>query len=434
MKKNLIWALMLSPLFSIAQSQGIAFEHGLSWQEVLQKAQRENKYVFVDCYATWCGPCKWMDKKVYPIDSVGVFMNQRYISVRIQMDTTPQDNEESRRWYAIAHTVEDKYHIGAYPAFLFFSPDGVVRHKDIGGKNITEFLSMVRAAMDPQQQYYTLLADYRSGKMNDTLMPVLADAARRVGQDSLSRHVCRDYMLHYLERLPEEQLWTRENILFVYRFSIFVYSTDKIFQLYYQRRNTIDSVVHDMHDGHFSDALINEILYRYDVEPQVGKALTTTVEPRWHYLEKGISKNYDLIYAKKNVIEGRIEYYKAKKNWKKYIKYFFRQQEMNGIDNWQASSPIMSITLNNRAYEVFQYDDNKRELKKALIWVDRVLAAEKTPDPQAMDTKANLLYKLGKRSEGLNLEERSHAISPGDKEIAANYEKMKNGLPTWSLE
>jgi hypothetical protein len=187
-----------------------------------------------------------------------------------------------------------------------------------------------------------------------------------------------------------------------------------------------------MHDGHFSDALINEILYRDEVKPKIDKALTTTAKPRWHYLEKAISKNYDVLYAKKYVLQGRVEYYKAKKSWKNYIKYFFRQQEINGIESWPGLSK--SFDLNNDAYEVFKYDDSKRELKKALAWVNRALAAASKPDPQTMDTKANLLYKLGKKSEGLTLEEQSHALSPRDREIAANYEKMKNGLPTWRLE
>lgn len=416
---------------SMAQDQGIVFEHGLSWEEVLQKAQKEKKYVFVDCYATWCGPCKRMDQNVYPIDSVGSFMNDRYISVKMQMDSTRQDNEEIRQWYAIARAFVERYHIGAYPTYLFFSPDGQALHKDMGGKNISDFLSMATAAMDPKQQYYTLLADYRSGKMAFALMPVLASAARRVGQDSLSKQLSSDYIHHYLETLSEQQVWTSENILFITQHSQVIDLEDKIFQLYYHSRMTIDSV---MHDEHFSNWLINYILYRDEVKPLVDKALTEIAnEPQWCHLEKAISKNYDLLYAKKNVLQGQIEYYKAKKRWKEYIKCFVWQQEMNGIEKWQPGLGT-SINLNNSAFEVFQYSKNKRELEKALSWVNSALAMTNSRYPQQMDTKANLLYKLGKKSDGLTLEEKSHSLSPRDKIIAANYEKMKSGLPTWFTE
>ena len=51
-----------------------------------------------------------------------------------------------------------------------------------------------------------------------------------------------------------------------------------------------------------------------------------------------------------------------------------------------------------------------------------------------LDTKANLLYKLGKKEEGLVLEEQAVALAPKDKDIQENYEKMKNGLPTWATD
>ena len=36
---------------------GVNFEH-LSFKEALDKARTENKLVFVDCYTSWCGPCR----------------------------------------------------------------------------------------------------------------------------------------------------------------------------------------------------------------------------------------------------------------------------------------------------------------------------------------------------------------------------------------
>ena len=62
-------------------AQGIKFEEGLSWEQVKQKAKTENKFIFVDCYATWCAPCKMMDKYVYQNDTVGEFVKDKFIYV-----------------------------------------------------------------------------------------------------------------------------------------------------------------------------------------------------------------------------------------------------------------------------------------------------------------------------------------------------------------
>jgi len=414
-------------------TKGISFEHNVSWQEVLQKAKKEKKYVFVDCYATWCGPCKMMDKKVYPVDSVGTLMNEKFISIKIQMDSAKQDNDETRQLYTTARYIDAKYHLVGYPSYLFFSPEGEAVHKDMGEKNIKDFLSMALAAMNPQLQYYTLLTNYRKGNNDYSLMPTLADAARRVGQDSMAGHVAHDYMNQFLATLAEEQLWTRENILFVNRYSEAVSIKDKIVQLYYRDMIKIDSV---MNEKRFSAGFINYILYRDEVRPQVERGLRMNSDPNWRRLERTIEKDYDAHYVKKDILAGQVKYYKEKKQWASYIKYYIREQEMNGIENLKPSVDN-SAALNNGAYEVFQYSTNKRELEKALSWVNQALTMVVSIPylkAQDMDTKANLLYKLGKKSEGLSLEEQSHTLFPRDKEIATNYEKMKSGLPTWPTE
>jgi len=68
MKKMLI-ILFLSPLFLFAQEVGIHFEHNTDWQKVKEKAKAEDKFIFVDCYTTWCGPCIWMADNVFPVHS-----------------------------------------------------------------------------------------------------------------------------------------------------------------------------------------------------------------------------------------------------------------------------------------------------------------------------------------------------------------------------
>ena len=49
---------------------GINFFEG-SWSDVLAEAKKQNKYIFLDTYAEWCSPCKWMEKNIFTKDSVG---------------------------------------------------------------------------------------------------------------------------------------------------------------------------------------------------------------------------------------------------------------------------------------------------------------------------------------------------------------------------
>jgi len=410
-------------------TKGVAFEHGLNWQGILQKAKMENKFVFVDCYASWCGPCKIMDKKVYANDSVGAFINDKFISVRIQMDTTQKDDADTRHWYSTADVLGQKYHIGEYPSYLFFSPDGRAVHKALGEMDSKDFLRMARAAMDENQQYYTLLTKYRNGEKNYTLMPVLVSMADNLGQDSILYQVARDYVCHYLTVLTEEKLWTRENIQFVYRYRDVVSYGDKMFQLYYQNRKMIDSA---MKEPGVANNLINYVIYRDEIEPSVEKSLRSKTEPNWRQLKKNIERSYGEYYAMNNVVHGRVEYYHSEKEWGEYVKYFIWQQEANGIESW-TNGRSNGFALNNNAYEVFQYGNRKWELRKALSWVNRSLSMAAKPYAFELDTKANILYKLGRKQEAMVLEEHCHELTQ-NKQIQTNYQKMKNGLPTWLSE
>ena len=56
--KNLIFILIfLSFSFTALCQGGVNFEQ-LTFDEALSKAKAENKLVFMDCYTTWCAPCK----------------------------------------------------------------------------------------------------------------------------------------------------------------------------------------------------------------------------------------------------------------------------------------------------------------------------------------------------------------------------------------
>lgn len=98
--------------------KGIEFFKG-TWSEALQKAAEENKYIFVDVYATWCGPCKQL-KKTFKDEEVGNYYNKNFINVAIDGETP-----EGRKFLY-------KYKIDSYPTLLIVDSNGNVKTKSIG--------------------------------------------------------------------------------------------------------------------------------------------------------------------------------------------------------------------------------------------------------------------------------------------------------------
>lgn len=56
-----------------------------SLEEALKKGADDKKLIFVDTYATWCAPCKVMDK-VFEENSVSKYFNDNFVNVKINMD------------------------------------------------------------------------------------------------------------------------------------------------------------------------------------------------------------------------------------------------------------------------------------------------------------------------------------------------------------
>jgi len=100
-------------------AQGIEFEEG-SWDEVLEKAKAEGKPIFVDAYAEWCGPCKWMSSEVFTVSAVGDFYNDNYIAYKFDMEKGEGVD------------FSEEYEVMAYPTLLFFSANGDLTHKAVG--------------------------------------------------------------------------------------------------------------------------------------------------------------------------------------------------------------------------------------------------------------------------------------------------------------
>ena len=110
-------------------------------RQVFQKAREENKLVFMDCYTSWCGPCKKMLKEVFSRKDIGEYMNTRFVNYKQDME-----QEEGKE-------LAGKYGVKVYPTFFILDAAGEVRHKMVGGMTAEEFLKQVQLGSGENSLY-----------------------------------------------------------------------------------------------------------------------------------------------------------------------------------------------------------------------------------------------------------------------------------------
>ncbi len=156
----LMLTLLLSRSELSAQGSEIEFKNEMTWNAIREKAKSLRKYIFLECYATWCVPCKLMDNETYSNIAVGQYFNEHFISARVQIDTSKNDDDLTKMWYEDANTIKKLYKVELVPSFLFFSPDGELVHRAMGYKDTMEIINIAKSALDSNHQYYALLKKY----------------------------------------------------------------------------------------------------------------------------------------------------------------------------------------------------------------------------------------------------------------------------------
>jgi len=151
---------LISVLFLISFSNAIYSQSeyvkfiNLTSKNALKKAKNDGKIVYIDCYTSWCGPCKWMDKNIFSNDSVANFYNSNFICLKIDM--------EKGEGFEFA----SKYKINTYPTSLYLSANGEMVFRTCGAKNSTTFIKDGQNALNPDTQLSNYSIKFKQRKLD----------------------------------------------------------------------------------------------------------------------------------------------------------------------------------------------------------------------------------------------------------------------------
>ncbi len=287
----------------------IQFTQG-SWKDILQKAKRENKPIFMDCYTVWCGPCKQMDAQVFTNPEVAAYFNEAFINVKFDMEKGE------------GIELKNRYGISAYPTFLYINPDGEVINRIVGSMPAQNFLEKSKSGMS-EKGLAAMQRRYVAGERSQTfLKDYISVLEASYLQKETEEAIGELFKTAEMSLLKTPEYWKL--------FDRYVKDPDtEVFKYVYKNRDEFAAI--------FNTQPVENKLYnvwsdgsRAFIKSEDGK---TTLDSKGfdQYLKRMKSesvKNYDLI-----AINAQIHNADKMDNWKEYFKLLEKKIKRYKIEN-----------------------------------------------------------------------------------------------------
>jgi thiol-disulfide isomerase/thioredoxin len=354
--KQLISSIFFTTCFTaISLAQGIEFFHG-AWSEALAKAKTEDKLIFVDAYASWCGPCKRMAAQTFTNEKAGTFYNANFICLKIDMEKA--ENAD----------FADKYPVSSYPTLFFIDATGKIVAKDLGFKEVDPLIEIGKKALGKMSNSVNYERQYQEGNRDPQFLFDYVKSLNRSGQASLK--VTNEYLN------TQKDLSTDFNLKFIHEGA--VEADSRVFDLLVKHRAAVS-------------ALVGEEAVKIKLLSACKNTLKKAIE----------FKNEALLTEAKSKIktavpdgavhfinEADMQYYAATKNIDAYIKAA-KTFEKTELKNNAARLHDLVITM------LRAFPEDPKILKQTEKWAKQ--AAEKSGMPEFYMTWADIYHRMGNK-------------------------------------
>lgn len=372
--KNIISGLFIFiTIFSFAQDE-IQFQE-IPFKDLIAKAKKENKIVFIDAYAVWCGPCKMMEKNVFNKKSVGDFFNKNFINARIDME-----KGEGRE-------IAQKFGVRSYPTYLFLNGDGELVSQNYGYMEEGMFLTMAQDINAPGNKKGSLKERFAKGEKDRefliNIMKLNSSADYEFAKQASER---------YFENRKKTDEFTKEDVGFLL---YFLKSTeDPNYKIFIAQKSDIIKYLPEQNYIDFKNQLVLAKVVQESIDEK-GKKINDA------YFLKTAEPLVGKEAAMLKLNQTKLAYYEQNSNFPEY--------EKAALNYYQNADSFEPNELLKAAWIFSDHVKTTSSLKKAAEWAEKsVMRGETSENTYIL---ASIYYHLGNRDLAQNFAELSKSMA-----------------------
>lgn len=358
-KASFLFLLIISQL-SFSQ-QSITFENS-DFSTILNKAKQEKKLIFLDAYASWCGPCKLMERNVFTDKNVADYYNQNFINAHFDME-----KGEGRALAA-------KYGIRSYPTMLFLNGEGEIMGKELGYIQTDQFLELGKKNNKPQLVNTNLKDEFLKGNLDQNSL--LSFINLYASKDPI---LAKKASEQYFEN-KKDNAFTPEEINALLNFT--QSTEDKNYQIFKKNKDGIVKLLSEKNYLQFDNYLQLLQLFKSATDDKTKSIDDNKIlKDGTKYLSKeDLAKSLDIY---------KLNYYAANQKYADYektaLEYYKNADDFNNSE-LLAAAKIFSEGVKTPS-----------SLQTAARWAEKAVMAAENYDSTSV--LATLYDKLGKKEE-----------------------------------
>lgn len=325
--------------------EGIQF-NDIPFKDLLAKAKKEKKIIFLDAFTTWCGPCKMMEKNVFPKKSVADYFNTNFVNARFDME-----KGEGRE-------IAMKYGVRSYPTYLFLNGDGDLVSQNYGYMDESLFVSMaqeVNGANDKRGSFKERFA--KGEKSADFLINIM-----KLNMNS-DYEFAKKASERYFENKKSTEEFTKEDVGYLV---YFLKSTEDLnYKTYVSRKADIIKFLPEQTYKEFNDQILLAKIVTESID-QKNKTINDA------YFLKTAEPLVGKEEAKKKLNQTKLSFYEQNANFPEY--------EKTALEYYKNADSFEPTELLKATWIFAENVKNVSSLKKASEWAEKSVMRGETSE------------------------------------------------------